>query len=52
MTRYAVVKIAGLNKGTIRSVHRTWGAAWRSCPATFFTVMKVKRSLKVGECVA
>jgi hypothetical protein len=38
---YAVIKIAGANKGSILSKHRTFWAAMKACPACFYTVRKI-----------
>jgi hypothetical protein len=39
--KWAVIKTAGLNKGAIKSLHGSWQAAERACPATFYGTFKL-----------
>ena len=49
--RYAVVKVAGLNKGKIKSIHRYFNSAMKACPPTYHTVKQVANSFRKGDYV-
>lgn len=39
MARFAIIQSAGQRKGFVRSVHRSFNAAMKAQPATFFALV-------------
>lgn len=46
---FAIVKSAGSAKGTVRSVHKSFGVAMRAQPATFYALVPADKETKKGQ---
>lgn len=49
MTKFAIVKSAGVNKGMVRSVHRSFHAAMKAQPATFYALCRASDEIRKGD---
>lgn len=46
---FAIVKSAGADKGLVRSVHRSFNAALRAQPATFYALRPADANARKGQ---